>query len=162
MTLNPEDREHHALFKEAVRQAVLRQEEAIADFMRCAALHLQISVNTRSNDRGENAPSDLHALSETLIASARIAEALASLQGTTRRGNWLIAWDLGRNIPPSENARVQMIRYEPSVIQARKRPRQSGWHLLIKTPLKLKLKKTSAPLDALFIAISRHVSIHAS
>lgn len=84
MTLDPEDRERHALFKEAVLQAVLRQEEAIADFMRSAALHLQISLNTRSNDRGENAPSDLHALSDTLVASARIAEALASLQGTTR------------------------------------------------------------------------------
>lgn len=118
MPIDPERGILQAQFEESFRSALIRQEEAIADLLRAAALHVQVSMmpsaaHQEKHTRGLPAA---ESLAEALSIATRIAGSLSELQRLTQG----IARDLGVarlsvpvSRPLSTDCSPRSVRYSP-------------------------------------------------
>ncbi|MFC3799974.1 hypothetical protein [Cohnella sp. GCM10012308] len=99
MTIETTSPEPRSLLEEALRHAVMRQQEAIAGFIQAAALHLHISARSIAEGvhRSEVAAPSAKPLADAAAAAAERARKLDELQ----RLAWEIAHDLNVPRPPS-------------------------------------------------------------
>ncbi|MEK0312443.1 hypothetical protein [Cohnella sp. 56] len=119
MSIDPERGIHQAQFEESVRTALIRQEEAIADLLRAAALYVQLSMmpSAAHQEKHTRGLPVAESLADALSIATRIAESLSELQRLTQG----IARDLGvlrlsvpasRSLPTDSPPRS--VRYSPA------------------------------------------------